>query len=80
MSDPVLADAGFTDVDAEFQEFAVDAGRAPKPIVAAQFHESVPERISERRSARLAIHSITGVAHREHHFMDPAPRRRHAFG
>jgi len=31
----VLAHAGLTDVDAKFKQFAVDAGRTPKSILAA---------------------------------------------
>jgi hypothetical protein len=34
-ADHIFADAGFADVDAEFEEFPVDTTRAPKRIVEA---------------------------------------------
>src|SRR6516164_10017940 len=39
----VLAHAGCTDVDAEFEQFAVDARRSPKGVVAAHLAKSVRE-------------------------------------
>jgi hypothetical protein len=49
----VLAHAGLTDVDAKFQQFAVDAGRAPKADSRGSSSESVGEPLSTPLGARV---------------------------
>jgi len=51
----VFPHAGLTDVDAEFEQFAVDAGRAPKRILAAHSTNQFSHVFRDRRSARLAV-------------------------
>src|ERR1700681_340796 len=50
----VFAHAGLADVDAEFEQFAMDAGRAPERILAAHFADQFPHVFRDRRSAQLA--------------------------
>src|SRR5580700_825187 len=49
----VFAHAGLADVDAEFEQFATDAGRAPKWILAAHLPDQASHVFRSRRSARL---------------------------
>src|SRR3979411_2499377 len=56
----VLAHAGLTDVDAEFEQFAVDAGRAPKRILAAHFADQFSHVVGNRRSAGLTTTNFPG--------------------
>src|SRR5260370_26104802 len=39
----VLADAGLADIDAEFEQFSVDAGRAPERILAAHLSNQLAD-------------------------------------
>src|SRR6202040_995859 len=50
----VIAHAGFADVDAEFEQFAMDAGRAPERILAAHFADQFSHVFRDRWSAQLA--------------------------
>ncbi len=51
----VLAHAGLADFDTKFEQFAVDAGRAPKRILAAHSTDQFSHIFRDRRSARLAM-------------------------
>jgi hypothetical protein len=56
--DHVLADAGLTDVDAEFQEFAVDARGTPKRILPAHFSDQFSHVFWGRRPAWAAVTNL----------------------
>jgi hypothetical protein len=55
LADHVLGDAGLADIDAEFEQFAVDAGRSPKRIVAAHLADQFAHVFRDRWPARLAV-------------------------
>src|SRR5437868_4402171 len=51
----VLAHAGLADIDAEFEQFAVDAGRAPKRILAAHLPNQLANLFRHRWASGLAV-------------------------
>src|SRR5258708_37856083 len=51
----VLAHAGLADIDAEFEQFAVDAGRAPKRILAAHLANQLANLFRHRWAPGLAV-------------------------
>jgi hypothetical protein len=51
----VLAHAGLADIDAEFEQFAVDAGRAPKRILAAHLPNQLANLLRHRWAPGLAV-------------------------
>src|SRR5713226_5363096 len=51
----VLAHAGLTDIDPEFEQFTVDAGRAPERILAAHLADQFSHVLRDRRSAGSAV-------------------------
>ena len=55
-----LANTGLADVDAQLVQFAVDARRAPKRIVAAHLANQVPRFLGDRRPSRLAVPHLPG--------------------
>ena len=56
----VLAHAGLTDVDAEFEQLAVDARRTPKRIVTAHFADQFSHVFRNRGPAGLAVTNSLG--------------------
>ena len=60
MADQVLADAGLTDVDAKFEQFAVNAWRAPEWILAAYLADQIPKVLGNRRPSGLAVTDLPG--------------------
>jgi hypothetical protein len=56
----VLAYAGLTDFDTEFEQFAVDAGGASKRILAIQSSDQFAHVSRDCRSARLAMTNFSG--------------------
>src|SRR6267143_2926216 len=50
----VFADAALTDVDAEFEQFAVDAGRTPTGILPADLADQISDLARNDRSSGLA--------------------------
>ena len=56
--DHVFADAGLTNVDAEFEQFAVNMRRAPEWIFAAQHADQLANLVRYRRAARLAVANL----------------------
>src|SRR5260370_38975575 len=55
LTDQVLADAGLANIDAEFEQFALNARRAPEGIVATHLVNQSPRFLGDRRSARLPV-------------------------
>ena len=51
----VLGDAGLADIDAEFEQFAVDAGRAPERILAAHPPNQMADFFRHRWAPGLAM-------------------------
>jgi hypothetical protein len=51
----VLANAGFANLDTEFEQFTVDPGSAPKGILAANPTDQFSHFLRDRRSARFAV-------------------------
>src|SRR5260370_42541471 len=51
----VLAHAGLADIDAEFEQFAGDAGRAPKRILAAHLANQLADFFRHRWAPWLAM-------------------------
>ena len=47
--------ADLADVDAQFEQFAVDPRRSPKRILAAHSTDQLPHVFGDRRSARVAV-------------------------
>ena len=60
MTHHVLAYARLADVDAEFEQFAVDARRAPEWILPAQLADQFPSILRNRRPAGLAVADLPG--------------------
>jgi len=58
-----LAHTGLADVDAQLEQFAVDARRTPKRIVAAHLANQFPCFLADRRSSRLAAAHLPGPEH-----------------
>ena len=56
----VLAHAGLADIDAEFEQFAVDAGRAPKRILAAHLPNQLANLFRHRWASGLAVTNFPG--------------------
>ena len=56
----ILANTGLANVDAQLEQFAVDARRAPKRIVAAHLANQFPCFLADRRSSRLAAAHFPG--------------------
>ena len=54
MAPHILADAGFADIDAKLEEFAVNARCAPQRILATQLTDQFSDVFRNRRPARLA--------------------------
>jgi hypothetical protein len=54
-ADHVLADAGITDVDAEFQQLTVDAWRAPHRVLAAHLAYQLADVFRNARRPGLAV-------------------------
>jgi len=59
----ILANTGLADVDAELEQFAVDARRSPQRIVAAHLPNQVPRFLGDRRPSRLAAPHLPGPEH-----------------
>ena len=59
----ILANTGLADVDAELEQFAVDARRSPQRIVAAHLPNQVPRFPGDRRPSRLAAAHLPGPDH-----------------
>ena len=55
MPGQILADAGLTDVDAEFEQFARIVSRSPKLVLAGQHANQLANFFRHRRVARLAV-------------------------
>ena len=57
LADPyyVLADAGLADVDAEFEEFAMNAGCTPGGILPAHLADQIPNLTRNNRASGLAV-------------------------
>src|SRR4029077_20204117 len=51
----ILRYAGLTDLDAEFQQFAVDAGGAPRRILTAHLSDPIANLAGNRRPTRLTM-------------------------
>src|SRR6516164_4443860 len=56
----ILANTGLADVNVEFEQFAVDARRAPQRIVAAHLANQFSCFRGDRRSSRLAAAHLPG--------------------
>src|SRR5215813_608416 len=56
----VVAHAGLADIDAEFEQFLVDAWRTPKRIFTAHFADQFSHVFGNRRSARLTATNFPG--------------------
>src|SRR6266851_2454080 len=56
----VLAHAGFTDIDAEFEQFTMDAGRAPKRILSAHLPNQLADFFRHRWAPGLAMTNFPG--------------------
>ena len=56
----VLAHAGLADIDAEFEQFAVDAGRAPERILAAHLPNQLADFFRHRWATGLAMTNFPG--------------------
>src|SRR6516225_2599892 len=56
----ILANTGLADVDAPLEQFAVDARRSPRRIVAAHLANQVPRFLADRRPSRLAAPHLPG--------------------
>ena len=54
-ADHVLAHAGLADVDAEFEQFAMDARCSPEWILPAHLADPLPGFLGHRRAAGLAV-------------------------
>src|SRR6516164_5972070 len=56
----ILAHTGLADVDAQLEQFAVDALRAPQRIVPAHPANQFPRFLGDRRPSRLAAPNLPG--------------------
>jgi hypothetical protein len=56
----VLAHARLAEVDAEFEQFSVDARRAPQRIFAAHSADQFSNLFRDRRSSRVAVTNLPG--------------------
>jgi hypothetical protein len=59
-SNHVFAHTGFADLDAELEQFAVDAGRAPERIVAAHLPNQLADFLRHRWTPGLAMTNFPG--------------------
>ena len=55
MADHILTHARLTDIDASFQQFAVDARSSPKRVLAAHFSDQLTDFHRHRRTARQTV-------------------------
>jgi len=56
----VFADAALTDVDAEFEQFAVDAGCTPSGILLTHLADQISDLARNERSSGLAVPHLPG--------------------
>jgi hypothetical protein len=59
----ILGNTGLADVDAQLEQFAVDARRSPQRMVAAHLANQFPRFLGDRRWSRLAAAQLPGPEH-----------------
>jgi len=60
MAHEILADTGFANIDAELEQFTVNARCAPKRILATQPTDQFPDVLWNRRAPRLPASDFPG--------------------
>jgi hypothetical protein len=63
MTHQILADAGFADVDTEFEQFAVNTRCSPQWILSTQFANEFSDVFRHRRPPRSTVTDLPGPEH-----------------